>query len=217
MIKTPAGGLRADVSAEGNRAKIGLLTAGLLTAADVADTPGRTITRNENMDFRIATLVLFIAMATSAGAADLETGLTAHYQGDHATALAELRPLAEEGNAEAQHVLGLMYLLGNGVAEDGYQASIWFLKAAEQGHAYAQLHLAQIYDNGLGVPPHDADAVAWYRKAAEQGVAEAQLRMGQLYGGTKGSALGQGRKSSLVSQGGGAGECNCPMVHGECL
>ncbi len=138
------------------------------------------------MTLRIAALAVFIAMAVGARAADLETGLSAYGQGDHAAAMAELRPLAEEGDADAQHVLGLMHLLGHGVPEDGYRASIWLLKAAEQGHAHAQLRLAQIYDDGLGVPPHDADAVAWYRKAAEQGLAEAQLRMGQLSGGSKG-------------------------------
>ena len=47
-------------------------------------------------------LVLALVLAACAPAGDLETGAEAYDRGDYATALKELRPLAEQGNAEAQ-------------------------------------------------------------------------------------------------------------------
>ncbi len=43
-----------------------------------------------------------------AGMADLEAGLGAYERGDYDTALREIRPLAEKGNARAQSRLGTM-------------------------------------------------------------------------------------------------------------
>jgi uncharacterized protein HemY len=41
-------------------------------------------------------------------AADLQKGVAAVQKGDFATALRELRPLAEHGNPNAQNLLGVM-------------------------------------------------------------------------------------------------------------
>ena len=46
---------------------------------------------------------------------ELEEGLTAYVRGDYETALLCFRPLAEEGNSEAQFNLGNMYDKGKGV------------------------------------------------------------------------------------------------------
>ncbi|MOA60871.1 Localization factor PodJL [compost metagenome] len=48
---------------------------------------------------------------------------------------------AEQGNAIAQHRLGLAYRFGVGVAEDPQQAIYWIRKASEQGHTEAQEQL----------------------------------------------------------------------------
>ena len=40
---------------------------------------------------------------------------------------------AEQGDAEAQNVLGLMYSLGLGVPPDKHEAVKWYRRAAEQG------------------------------------------------------------------------------------
>jgi len=50
--------------------------------------------------------------------ADFEAGLDAYERGDYDTALAEFRPLAEQGNTEAQYNLALMYGNGQGVPQD---------------------------------------------------------------------------------------------------
>ena len=53
--------------------------------------------------------------------------------GDYETALREFRPLAEQGHAEAQLNLGIMYSLGLGVPKDHVQAYVWYTLAASQG------------------------------------------------------------------------------------
>ncbi len=45
-----------------------------------------------------------------------------NHRGDYPTALRELRPLAEQGVAEAQFLLGVMYHYGQGVPQDYVQA-----------------------------------------------------------------------------------------------
>ena len=42
----------------------------------------------------------------------------------------ETKKLAEKGNAEAQSILGLMYFIGEGVAQDDKQAFRWFQKSS---------------------------------------------------------------------------------------
>ncbi len=69
---------------------------------------------------------------------DFNAGVAAYKQGDYATALRELRPLAEQGNTNAQFMLGLMYYKGGGVPQDYAEAAKWYRKAAEQGNADAQ-------------------------------------------------------------------------------
>ncbi len=59
--------------------------------------------------------------------------MAAYQRGDYATALREWRPLAEQGNTEAQYGLGVMYDKGRGVPRDHAEALQWYRKAAEQG------------------------------------------------------------------------------------
>ena len=57
---------------------------------------------------------------------------------------------AEQGEAKAQHNLGVMYRIGHGVPQDYKAALKWFRLAAEQGLAKAQGNLGQMYDEGKG-------------------------------------------------------------------
>ena len=67
------------------------------------------------------------------------------------TELAQLRALAEQGDAEAQNNLGIMYDSGDGVPEDDAEAVRLFRLAAEQGDGEAQYNLGLMYDDGEGV------------------------------------------------------------------
>ncbi len=100
--------------------------------------------------------------------AGFDEGVAAHKRGDYATALREWRPLAKQGNAKAQHNLGVIYDKGRGVPQDDAEAVKWYRKAAEQGVADAQYNLGVMYDNGRGVPQDYAQAHMWYNLAASK-------------------------------------------------
>jgi WD40 repeat protein len=85
--------------------------------------------------------------------------------------------LAEQGNAESQCQLALMYHKGDGVAQDYKKAAEWMIKAAEQGHAEAQFQLALMYHKGDGVAKNEKKAAEWMTKAEEQGHAEAHREL----------------------------------------
>ena len=92
-----------------------------------------------------------------------------------------LKPLAEKGDAEAQNSLGRMYLNGEGVEQDFWEAATWTRKAADQGDAKAQNNLGFMYEYGQGVGQNFREAAKWFRKAAEQGFASAQFNLGSIY------------------------------------
>ena len=79
---------------------------------------------------------------------DFDAGVAAVERGDYAAALEEWRPLAEQGLADAQYNLGVMYDEGEGVAQDDAEAVRWYRLAAEQGDAGAQNNLGVMYDEG---------------------------------------------------------------------
>ncbi|MGA7713751.1 MAG: M56 family metallopeptidase [Rhizomicrobium sp.] len=108
-------------------------------------------------------VVVGIAGAWRAAAAELEDGLGAFDRGDYATALKQLRPLAEQGNAAAQERIGRMYDNGSGVARDYAQAAVWYRKAAVQANLDAQGGLSQLYRLGHGVPKDRIEESRWYR------------------------------------------------------
>lgn len=93
---------------------------------------------------------------------------------------------AEQGDARAQYLLGMLYATGDGVPQDYKEAAKWFHKAAEQGDVSAQSLLGTMYAHGNGVPQDYKEAVKWHRKAAEQGYARAQYFLGDLYATGKG-------------------------------
>jgi TPR repeat protein len=88
---------------------------------------------------------------------------------------------AEQGDAEAQYNLGLMYDKGQGVVQDYKKAVKWYRKSAEQGYAMAQSNLGFAYGQGQGVVQDNKEAVRWYRKSAEQGDAWGQYNLGVMY------------------------------------
>jgi len=95
-----------------------------------------------------ATLCLAVALLLgSAGVSwshDFGKGAAAYRSGDYATVLREWKPLAEQGNADAQYNQGLMYALGRGVPQDDKTAVKWYRLAADQGDADAQKKLKEI-------------------------------------------------------------------------
>ncbi len=146
--------------------------------------------------FFLAVFVLFCGMPVLAVSAELDEGMAAAEQGDYEKAFQIFEPLAEAGNAEAQHNLAILYRGGHGVEKDLGKSQHWFLRAAEQGIAAAQYNLGYMYDLGEGVEQSDRYAFLWYRKAAEQGHPQAQANLGVMY--ANGSGVGQDLKLAYV-------------------
>ncbi len=154
-------------------------------------------------------VALFVASFSPTAAGPADDAYTALVDGDYATALKLLLPLARQGDPWAQNNLGVMYDHGDGVPEDDAEAVKWFRLAAEQGEAAAQNNLGLMYDNGQGVPQDSAEAVKWYRLAAEQGNAMAQFNLGYMYrsgrGGTPQDYAQAAKWHRLAAEQGNAG------------
>jgi len=80
------------------------------------------------------------------------------------------RKAAEQGEANAQSDLGIMYHHGNGVPQNYAEALKWVRKAAEQGDAEASFELGWKYQYGYrGIPQDLTEATKWYLKAGRAG------------------------------------------------
>jgi TPR repeat protein len=89
-----------------------------------------------------------------------EDGMAAYNRGDYMPAIRLFRPLAEQGNAKAQNVLGVMFRKGEGVAKNSARAHMWFSFAAARGDAKAR---AELRDMSRTMTPEEisqADAMA---------------------------------------------------------
>lgn len=126
-------------------------------------------------------MTLLLWLSAVPGWAGLEEGIQAHKNRDYATAAREWLPLAQQGDARAQFLLGTLYAQGYGVPQDYGAAAQWFRQAAEQGHVGAQYNLGVRYHEGRGVPRDPSQAAEWLRRAAQQGFARAQYNLGVLY------------------------------------
>ncbi len=111
-------------------------------------------------------------------AADLESAKRAFQDKDYAKAFKEVTPLADQGNPDAQCLLGKMYWAGHGVPKDPDRAVKLFNLSAAQGNSDAQFFLGSWY-----LLPHRdvAEGAKWLRLSAEQGNQDAQWLLGKAY------------------------------------
>ena len=79
-----------------------------------------------------------------------------------------LQQRAEQGHADAQSRLGLIYAAGQGVPQDDTEAVRWFRLAAEQGSGNAQNNLGVSYSFERGVPQDYVEAHKWRNLAASR-------------------------------------------------
>lgn len=128
----------------------------------------------------ISAVAVVVALSGTAQAQDLQKGLDAYAARDYATALLELTPLAEQGDAEAQNILGNLYGQGNGVALDLRESSRFYRMAAGQFHGQAQSSLGHNYFTGTGVPKDIVVAYMWFTLASANGNEPGRLGMEML-------------------------------------
>jgi hypothetical protein len=101
-------------------------------------------------------------------------------QKDFTQAAKLLLPLANEGDNEAQRLIGELCLSGQGFPKDANAAYQWTRVAAENENAIGQYNLGYLYEKGIGVARSSTEAQTWYGRSARQGFVLAQRRMGEL-------------------------------------
>jgi TPR repeat protein len=119
-------------------------------------------------------MLMALAAVPAAAPATVRAGIQAWQQGDHATAVAIWRALADKGDNDAAFNLGQAYRLGKGVNADSGEAKKWFERAAKAGHLDAQVSLGLLlFDTG-----DRATALTWLKRAADRGEPRALLVTG---------------------------------------
>lgn len=118
----------------------------------------------------ILALLLVLLFSLPAHADQLQDGKAASTRGDYPTAFKLLGPLADQGNAEAQLDLGMMYLDGQGAERNPTEAYAWIRKAAEQDNMAAQGVIGQAYVNGAdGIKQDYAEGYFWLLLSTRDG------------------------------------------------
>ncbi len=121
---------------------------------------------------------------------------------------------AEQGNAEAQFILGKKYFYGDDVEQDKQKAFDLYSKAAEQDLAEAQFELGMYFSEKImhaqfrlrgDIYLTDDDencqkAFEWILKAAEQGLVKAEKRLAYMY--DNGECIGENTKKAFAASDG---------------
>lgn len=89
-----------------------------------------------------------------------------------------IRRAAEQGDVEAEVLLGQLYYRGQGVPQDFERSEAWTRKAALAGDAQAQGFLGGLYRLGRGVPADLEKSIYWYERAATGGDPHAAYFLG---------------------------------------
>lgn len=146
-------------------------------------------------------LIVALALAASPALADLAAGVAAFDAKEYEKAFAELRPLAEAGDSEAQYRLGRMYDSGLGLEADPKQALVWLGMAAQTGHADAQRIVGVYHEEGKGGADKDMlKAFGWYEKSAAQGNDRAMRNLARLYSDGRGVKADPKKAYELLSE-----------------
>lgn len=114
-------------------------------------------------------------LAFSVFAGDLEEGVHAFNSKNYESAAKFFRNAAEQGDAQAQLKLGMLYATGRGVSLDDQQAVSWYQKAAEKKNAEGQFYLGVRYANGNGIAIDYVEAVKWLILSGKAGFEIASL------------------------------------------
>ncbi len=112
---------------------------------------------------------------------DTAAGMRAYHKKDYATAYREWTEAANQGQAEAQYNLGMLYLKGLGVARNPEEAFRWLSLAGEHSFADAEFQVGLMREKGVGVRQDYAQAQLWFTLAAERGDSEAEVSLADLY------------------------------------
>lgn len=106
-----------------------------------------------------------------------------------------LQTLAEEGDANAQWMMGQSFLNSGAGRDDAAEAFRWFHRAADQGHPLAQRDLGTLYELGRGVAQNLQEAFFWYSLASRQDSGRARMHREALT-----SSLSTGEQDAVMAR-----------------
>lgn len=95
--------------------------------------------------------------------------------------LKQLIHQAESGEADAQYLLAMKYIYGDGVEEDNEKAFILLTESAEQDHMEASYNLGICYHYGYGTAVDHEKAFRYYMRAAAAGHGKGMTLVGKFY------------------------------------
>lgn len=127
----------------------------------------------------LAATILLNALAAASppiAAPDVKAGEDAWEQGDYTQAIAQWRPLAEVGDADAQYNMGQAYKLGRGVPVDLAIALDYFGRAAAQGHVRAEDNYGLL----LFQQNRQTEGLPYIERSARRGEPRAQYLYGTI-------------------------------------
>jgi TPR repeat protein len=198
---------RATASPPTTELVLQMLTGGLRLGKNESNVSNRkeqftkiyTTTEGETM--KALTVTAFFLTLTTIGLAAPATpvghpGLAAFAAGDYTTAIKIWTPMAENGDANAQANLGIMYFRGLGVDKDIQRAVQLFQSAAAKGNGQAEFQLGLMFQKGVGVQQDYGEAMRWYEAAADQGDPLAGYGIGRLF--EEGYGVAQDERAAAV-------------------
>ncbi len=116
--------------------------------------------------------------------------------GDYVSAFNQAKAAAEQGDIDAQGLLGGMYYEGMGTERNIIEAQRWWQAAAERNDAISQAQLGLLYVKAGQYPA----AKFWLEHSASQGNAQGLFNLGVLYLQGKGVQKDAAMAKSLFTQ-----------------
>lgn len=108
-------------------------------------------------------------------------GLHFYVEKSYQDAFHWLSKAAEQGSADAEYYIAMMYESGKGLEKSPEEAVRWYLKSSEHGQRAAQATIGKKYLGGVDVPEDDDLARKWLSLSFEQGCVGAMHDMGDIY------------------------------------
>jgi len=129
--------------------------------------------------------------------AGAKEGTAAWLSKDYQKTLSEFMPLAKNGDANAQFMIGYLHYFGYGMNKDLKEAAYWYKKSAAKGVPIAQYWLGEMYLTGKGgLPKNYQQALELFKEADEQeGFPLAQHNLGIMY--LRGEGVPQNNKKAI--------------------
>lgn len=160
--------------------------------------------------FLLLSLLFVTSLPIYADTSLYERGKDLIEEKDYEKALKAFELAAKNGDLDAMHAVGIMYIGGWGIEQNDKKGIGYIIKAANQSHLKAQYTLGAMYYLGIGVPLDFEKAFSWISLSANQGYLDAQHNLAEMFENGKGVKknlekayqyyLSAARKGNLDSQ-----------------